>query len=82
MDIPPASHPLWCDLALGKVNFDFEFLPTRIMLGNIVRSLSKDQSDANLRRHANDLWEMFAKNFNLPKVQRDLEGVLISGAYR
>ena len=72
MNVPPASHPMWSDIATGKVIPDFEFLPARIIVGTISRRLAKDQSLANLGNCAGELREIFAQNADLPKVKKDL----------
>jgi hypothetical protein len=72
MNVPPAFHPLWSDIATGRIKPDFDFLPAKIIVGNISRRLAKDQSSANLGNCASELREIFAQNADLPKVQKDL----------
>lgn len=72
MNVPPASHPIWSDIATGRVKPEFDFLPAKIIVGNIGRRLARDLSLPNLANCARELREIFAQNADLPKVQRDL----------
>ena len=76
MDVPPKTSQIWTDIVTGKLSIEFEFLPTRILQGNMARILAKDPTPRNIKKCSSDLWEMFAENMNLPKVQDDLNKIM------
>lgn len=76
MDVPPKTSPIWTDIVTRKTNIEFEFLPTRILQGNIARILAKDPTPSAIKKCSGDLWEMFKENTNLPKVQNDLNKII------
>ncbi len=75
MDVPPATHPVWSDIATGRLKPEFDFLAAKIIVGTISRKLASDQSMAHLWTYVHELREIFVQNADLPKVQRDLKKI-------
>lgn len=75
MDINKIPDSKWNDLVLGKSNYEFKFLATKILLSRLQRQATNDP--ANLQKYSRELRELFSKNINLPSVQSDLK--LIAG---
>ncbi len=69
---PPSASAVWSDLIMGKRSLEFEFLAAKISLVHLRLSIGRDKTPANVERCANELYELFASNAELPCVKRDL----------
>src|SRR6266496_1485457 len=72
MDVPPASHPAWKNIVLGKDQHQFEFLATKFMLGYLTLQVKRDSSSQIVQKCAQELHDIFVRNVDLISVQRDL----------
>ena len=75
MEVPPVSHPTWSSIVSGKEKYQYEFLATKFLLRYLTLQVSKDPSPRNVQRCAEDLHSIFARNADLPSVQRDLKQI-------
>lgn len=82
MNIPNVSHPLWKEIILGKKQVQFDFLAARMLVGRISIMLSTDNSEENIYKATEELHSVFAKNINLPKVQKDLTKIFGEGGLK
>ena len=79
MVVPSNTRQEWKDILTGKKQFNFEFLAARMTIGRLQLTLKNDSSLSNLQQCATELHEVFVKNINLPKVQRDLTQIFGEG---
>ena len=83
MEIPPISHPAWRDIVTGKVQHQFEFLGVKFYLGHLSSQIRWNSSAETIQKGIIDLHNVFARNADLPSVQRDLrkifQGDILSG---
>ena len=71
MAMPQRTDPIWADIISGKKAFAFEFLVVKIFLGYAQFKLKSNP--ANLPQLANELYNIFEKNQDLPSAQKDLQ---------
>ncbi len=79
MNVPPISHPTWRHIVTGEATYSFEFLATKFLLGYLSLQVNRDPSPLTIQKCAQELHDIFARNLDLPSVQRDLK--LIFGQY-
>jgi hypothetical protein len=75
MEIPPISHPAWRDIVTGKTQHQFEFLGVKFYLGYLSSQIRWNSSAETIQRGIIDLRNVFARNADLPSVQRDLRRI-------
>jgi hypothetical protein len=72
MDVPPVSHPAWKNIVSGKERHQFEFLATNLLLGYLALQVKRNSSPDVVRKCAQELHDIFARNADLVSVERDL----------
>jgi hypothetical protein len=82
MSVPPSSHRAWTDIVTGKVKYDFEFLAAKMVTGRLQNLVLANPSVEIVEQSVKELREVFAKNENLTKVQKDLAKIFGKGALR
>ena len=75
MDVPGADRQEWKDVVTCRVRHNFEFLAAKILMGRIILQLQDDASPDTIAKQASALRELFAKNIQLPLVQRDVNKI-------
>lgn len=75
MTVPPKNDPIWQQIIVGKVNFDFEYLAANLLQRTLTSTFSQDPSPANLSKCCDTLRELFVRNADQPLVHRDLEKI-------
>lgn len=73
MNIPPSNAAIWKDLLFKRKQFDFEFLALKMMLGRLIVAVEHDPSDANVEKCAAQLYDLLAKNQQLPSAMSDIQ---------
>jgi hypothetical protein len=76
MTIPLSSDSVWKDLLLKRKSFDFDFLALKMLLGRLIMDVEQDPSQDNLEKCAAQLYDLMAKNENLPSAKRDIQRIL------
>ena len=79
MDIPSTSHQAWKDVLTGRQQCNFESFAVQMVTKRLSLQVSLNPSPDNLNNCVKEFREMFVKNSNLSKVQRDLEKIFGSG---
>ena len=80
MVVPSSSSPEWKQLVTGKKQCDFEFLAARMTMGRLRLMIDSNPNNAAaIQQSIDEIREVFVKNINLPKVQRDLGKVFTQG---
>jgi hypothetical protein len=79
MEIPASTHPAWKDVLTGKRHCQVEFLGLQLIINRLRLKISLNPSPEILNLCVNEFREMFVKNANVPKVQRDLEKIFGKG---
>ena len=82
MSVPPASDKVWMDIVTGRTQYDFDFLAAKMVVGRLRTVIQQDPSTGTVQRCAEELRDVFAKNVNLSKVQKDLEKIFGQGDLR
>jgi hypothetical protein len=72
MDVPPVSHPAWKNIVSGKDRHQFEFLASNLLLGYLTLQVRRNSSPEIVQKCAQELHDIFARNADLPSVERDL----------
>lgn len=72
MDVPPVSHPAWKNIVSGKERHQFEFLASNLLLGYLALQVRRNSSPEIIQKSAQELHDIFARNADLPSVERDL----------
>jgi hypothetical protein len=80
MDIPGASDPVWKEVITGTRTCKFEFLGLQMLAKRLNLQFSLNPAPEALEESTRELRQMFVKNANLPKVQRDLKKIFDKGA--
>lgn len=75
MSIPPKTKPHWAEIVTGKKKYELKFLAAKILLGRLVRAVSKDPSPANVKGAVDELHAIFEKNNAAPTVQADIKTI-------
>jgi hypothetical protein len=75
MDVPPVTHPAWSNILTGQTKVQFEFLATKFLLGYLTVQVSRDPSPRTIRKHVEELHNIFARNADLRAVQNDLKRI-------
>lgn len=70
MQIPERGDPIWSDIILGKKEFVFEFLALKIFIG--FAQFQYKNTPTHLSQLADDLYNIFAQNSDMPVVINDL----------
>ncbi len=80
MDIPVATDPVWKEVITGQRTCKFEFLGLQMLAKRLNLQFSLNPAPEALEESTRELRQMFVKNANLPKVQRDLKKIFAKGA--
>jgi hypothetical protein len=75
MVVPVSTHPGWKNLLNGKKQCDFEFLAAKMTMGRLKILIQDHPDESTMQQSVEELREVFVKNINLPKVQRDLKKI-------
>ena len=75
MSIPAKNHPKWTEIVTGKKTYELKFLAVKIMLGRVIRSVSADNSPANIQNAVDHLYSIYEKNESNPAVKEDLKTI-------
>lgn len=70
MALPSATNKIWSDIICGTKVINFEFLAVKIFIGTAQRNYKNNPE--SLQKSAQELFQLFDKNQNLPTVQKDL----------
>ena len=73
MGVPPKSNPRWAEIVTGKKTYTLKFLAAKILLGRLVRSVSADNSAANVSKAVDELHAIFTKNADSASAKEDLQ---------
>lgn len=79
MEIPSANDPKWKKIILGELNYEFEYLAVKIILGRLHNKYQIQQTDEVMRQSIDELRVFFEKNKSIPKVHNDLLKIFNSG---
>jgi hypothetical protein len=75
MNVPTASDPAWTNILTGKTRYQFEFLATNFLLGSLINQVNRDPSPRSIRKCAEELHNIFARNADMRTVQNDLRRI-------
>lgn len=76
LSVPPASDPVWSDIVSGKRTFQFDFIAAKILMGHLKVKVRHRNDSAVVQEGARELHDVFARNVQMPSVQRDLAKIL------
>lgn len=79
MEIPSISHQAWKDVLTGRQQCNFESFAVQLTMKRLSLQVSLKSSPDTLNKCVREFREMFVKNAELPKVQRDLEKIFGKG---
>ena len=75
MVIPSATHQAWLDIVTGRKTHVLRFLAAKVLLGRLVHSVEQDPSPENIADCITQLYQLYASNLHIPKVQEDLKNI-------
>jgi hypothetical protein len=76
LSVPPANDPVWRDIVSGKRTFQLDFVAAKILLGHLGVKVRHRGDPGVIREGARELHDIFARNVQMPSVQRDLAKIL------
>ena len=75
MSIPPAQDSRWKDVVQGKIQFNVEFFPLKLLLARQRLQLQTSTDPEILDKCVYELRMMFIKNQNHPIARKDLKKI-------
>lgn len=72
LSVPPENDPIWRDIVSGKRTFQFDFVAAKILMGHLAVKVRHRNDPAVIQEGARELYQVFARNAQMPSVQRDL----------
>jgi len=76
LSVPSANDPIWTDIVSGKRTFQFDFVAAKILMGHLKVKIRHRNEPAVVQEGARELHDVFARNVQMPSVQRDLAKIL------
>jgi hypothetical protein len=76
LSVPSANDPIWSDIVSGKRKFQFDFVAAKILLGHLNVKVRHRNEPSVVQEGARELHDVFARNVQMPSVQRDLAKIL------
>lgn len=74
MQVPDISHPAWRKLITREVQVDLSFMAAKMLLMRL--SANVGSSSDGMYKAVDELHNLYAKNSDLPNVQKDLEKIV------
>jgi hypothetical protein len=65
-------NPVWRDLVLGDLQVKLNFLAGNILLSRLKMNLKKNTSEEEVKKAAQDIFELYFKSKDFPSVKKDL----------
>jgi hypothetical protein len=75
LSIPPSSDNRWRKVVTGKIEFDVEFFPLKLLLARQRLQLQMNNDDETISKCIEELRQMFIKNRNHPIARKDLKKI-------
>ncbi|GAB7079824.1 hypothetical protein [Megalodesulfovibrio paquesii] len=75
MNIPSATNEAWLRIVMGKEKHALRFLAAKVLLGRLVHAVEQDPSPENVADCITQLYQLYASNQHIPKVQEDLRTI-------
>lgn len=75
MQVPDNSAPQWSTLIEGKMQCEFQFLATQVLVGRLCLQYSFDPSPETRAKCIAELVDFFKKTVTLPSAQADLQTI-------
>jgi hypothetical protein len=72
MRLPDMEHPAWKTLITTRVDYNFNFLATKFILGRLALDYQASPDEVTLKKCIEKLWMFFDKNKHLPQAKDDL----------
>ena len=73
MQLPDRNHPVWKRLVTRELQIDLGFLAAKMLLMRLNISVSASGSVSSLQDAAFEIYNIYAKNIDLPSVKKDIE---------
>ncbi|MBF0360331.1 MAG: hypothetical protein HQK49_04930 [Oligoflexia bacterium] len=78
--IPPINHPIWIKVLTQGAQIKFESLQVQLFISKVKIALLVEKDEKKKKQleneYANNLFNIFTTNINLPSVQKDLTKLL------